>query len=83
MSKSWIKIQRLRRRWLFYEPILAQIEAKGTEKEVRHELSQKIKEILRDGDRAGTPIKFSAYDYCQILGVALEKPILSDCPINE
>lgn len=83
LSKSWVKIQRLRRRWLIYEPILAQIEAKGTVKEVHHELSQKIKEILKDGDRPGTPIKFSTHVYCQILGVALEDPILSDRPISE
>lgn len=83
LGVSWLKVQRLRRRWLIYEPILAKIEAKGSAKEVYHELSQRIKEVLKDGYRCGSPVKFSSADYCQILGVCLEDPSLSERPISE
>jgi transposase len=83
LSKSWLKVQRLRRRWLRYEPILAKIEAKGPVKEINYELSQKIKEVLKDEDRPGTPVTFNTHVYCQILGVSLEDPKLSDRPISE
>jgi hypothetical protein len=83
LSKSWIKVQRLRRRWLRYEPILAKIEAKGQAKDVHYELSQKIKEVLKDEERPGAPVTFNTHVYCQILGVALEDPMLSERPISE
>ena len=83
LSKSWVKVQRLRHRWLSYESILAKIEGKGTAKEVNHELTQKLKEVLKDEDRPGTPVTFSTHVYCQILGVSLEDPKLSERPISE
>lgn len=83
LDKSWIKVQRLRKRWLLFEPILCKIEAKGTAKEVHYELLQKIKEVLQDAPRPGTPCTFSTHEYCQILGVSLEDPNLSDRPISE
>lgn len=83
LDKSWIKVQRLRKRWLIFEPVLCKIEAKGTAKEVHYELLQKIKEVLQDAPRPGTPYTFSTHEYCQILGVSLEDPNLSDRPISE
>ena len=83
LDKSWVKVQRLRTRWLMFESILCEIEAKGTAKEVHYELLQKIKEVLQDAPRPGTPITFSTHVYCQILGVSLEDPNLSDRPISE
>lgn len=83
LDKSWFKVQRLRNRWLSYESILGKIEAKGTTKSVSYELAQKLKEILKDDLRPGTPITFSSHDYCRILGVSLEDPKLSGRPISE
>jgi hypothetical protein len=83
LSKNWLKVQRLRRRWLLYAPILSTIESKGTAKEVHYDLLQKVKEVLKDGERPGTPVKFSTHVYCQILGVSLEDPMDSDRPISE
>ena len=82
-DKSWFKVQRFRERWLSYESILSTIEAKGTAKAVTYELTQKLKEVLKDDARPGTPITFSTHDYCQILGVSLEDPQLSGRPISE
>lgn len=83
LDKSWFKVQRLRDRWLSYESILSTIEAKGTAKSVSYELAQKLKEVLKDDVRPGTPVTFSTHDYCQILGVSLEDPQLSGRPISE
>jgi len=83
LSKSWVKVQRLRHRWLSYESVLSKIEGKGTAKEVNHELMQKLKEVLKDEDRPGAPVTFSTHVYCQILGVSLEDPKLSERPISE
>ena len=83
LDKSWVKVQRLRNRWLMYEPILCKIESKGSAKETNYELTQKIKEVLQDAARSGTPCTFSTHVYCQILGVSLEDPNLSDRPISE
>jgi putative transposase len=82
-SEQVHRVQRLRNRWLMYEPILCKIEAKGSAKEIKYELAQKIKEVLQDAARPGTPSTFSTHVYCQILGVSLEDPNLSDRPISE
>ena len=83
LGYSWEKAKRWRYRWISFQLSLDEIESKGSEEEVRHELELKIRECLSDAPRAGSPSKFSAYEYCQILGVALEEPALSGRPISE
>lgn len=82
-GKSWLKIQKCRRRWLLWEPALSEIEAKGRKKEVHSELSKAVLCALQDSPRSGSPGKFSAVEYCRILGVVLESPSDSGLPITE
>ena len=82
MGASWLKIQRLRNRWLSYELSLATIESSEGEKTVNQALREKIKEVLADEARSGTPAKFSSHDYCQVLAVSLEEPESSNRPIR-
>lgn len=83
LGKNWVKVQRLRHRWLANEPKLAAIENKDASEIIHHELTLCIKDILKDAPRSGSPVKFSTQVYCQILGVSLEDPQLSGRPISE
>lgn len=77
------KVKRWRFRWLSYEAAFASIESEVSDKRVSHELELKIRECLSDAPRPGGPSKFSAHQYCQILGLALEDPALSGRPVSE
>jgi putative transposase len=83
LSIKWPKIQRWRCRWLSHGEKLKAIEEKGEVREIRHELLEYIQVILSDSPRSGAPATFTAHEYCQILGVALESPELSERPISE
>ena len=45
---SWLKIQRLRNRWLSFEKALATIESREGEKTVTQALRQQLREVLAD-----------------------------------
>ena len=79
---SWLKIQRLRNRWISFEEALATIESREGEKTVHQALRQQLREVLADEVRPGTPAKFSSHDYCNMLAVRLEDPELSQRPIS-
>ena len=49
---------------------------------MRYELEKAIREGLSDAERSGSPGKFTAHDYCQIMGVSLEDPNLSGRPTS-
>lgn len=83
LQLKWPKVQRWRYRWLSHETALSAIVQKGESSEIRHELLQYIRLILSDAPRSGAPSTFSAHQYCQILGVSLESPELSERPISE
>jgi len=83
LGYTWEKAKRWRYRWLTIQPGVDQLEAISTPKQVRWEVEKAIRQALSDAPRPGSPAKFSAHDYCQILGVALEAPLLSGRPISE
>ena len=64
------------------QPGLDSIELMTEPKNVRYELEKAIREVLSDAPRSGSPGKFTAHDYCQIMGVSLEEPALSGRPIS-
>ncbi|MCC5945631.1 MAG: helix-turn-helix domain-containing protein [Bernardetiaceae bacterium] len=68
------KVQRCRYHWLSKSSILSAAEEKALSENKRHLLHKAILEALSDAPRSGCPSKFSAEQYCQILGVALENP---------
>lgn len=68
------KVQRCRQYWHSKSTHLSATEAKAVSENKRHLLHKSILEALSDAPRSGCPSKFSATQYCQILGVALEKP---------
>jgi putative transposase len=80
---AWNKVKHWRYRWLSYEPKFTEIESDKATKHLEYDLEKKIREYLADAPRPGTPSKFTAAEYCQILGVALEDPELSGRPISE
>jgi len=82
LGYSWEKAKRWRYRWLELQPTLDIVEATTNPKKVRWQLEKAIGQGLSDAERSGSPGKFSAHDYCQILGVALEDPALSGRPIS-
>jgi len=82
LGYSWEKAKRWRYRWLALQPTLDVVETTAEAKKVRYELEKAIRTGLNDAERSGSPGKFSAHDYCQILGVALEDPALSGRPIS-
>ena len=83
MGYSWEKAKRWRYRWLTIQPGLDQVEAISDPRQVRREVEKAIRQHLGDSPRRGGPSKFSAHDYCQILGLALEDPVLSGRPISQ
>ena len=82
LGYSWEKAKRWRYKWIALQPTLDSIETAIEAKKVRYELEKAIRDGLSDAPRSGSPGKFSAHDYCQILGVSLEAPSLSDRPIS-
>ena len=58
------------------------VETTTDPKKVRWTLEKAIRDGLGDAPRSGSPGKFSAHDYCQIMGVSLEEPALSGRPIS-
>lgn len=80
---SWNKAKRWRDRWLLFEPKLALEEANAEEKEKFHKVEQLLRKFLSDAPRPGSPGKFSAEEFCQILGVSLELPEQSGVPISQ
>ena len=82
LGYSWEKAKRWRYRWIEIQPGLDTIETATDSKKVRHELEKAIRDGLGDAERSGSPGKFTAHDYCQILGVALEEPSLSGRSIS-
>jgi putative transposase len=58
------------------------VETTADPKKVRWELENAIRDGLSDAPRSGSPGKFTAHDYCQIMGVSLEDPNLSGRPIS-
>ena len=77
-------VKKWRARWLEGEAGLHQIvAAEAGEKERVKELERQVRQILSDRGRAGTPMKYTAEQYCRILQVALEPPSQSGRPIND
>ena len=82
LGYSWAKARRWRYRWIEIQPGLDTIETATDSKKVRYELEKAIRDGLGDAERSGSPGKFTAHDYCQIMGVSLEEPALSGRPIS-
>jgi len=82
LGYSWEKAKRWRFRWIQIQPGLDTLETTMDPEKVRWELEKAIRDGLSDAPRSGSPGKFSAHDYCQILGVALEEPSLSGRPVS-
>jgi putative transposase len=53
------------------------------EKEQSKALKEQVRKILEDKERPGTPMKYTAEQYCQVLQVTLESPSESGRPIND
>ena len=84
LGYSWEKSKRWRYRWLESQGILDEIESQGGPKaKMRHELELGIRQCLSDAPRQGGVSKFTAEDYCQILGVSVEAPAASGRPISQ
>ena len=82
LGNSWEKAKRWRFRWIEMQPGLDSIETATDAKKVRYELEKAIRDGLSDAPRSGSPGKFTAHDYCQIMGISLEEPALSGRPIS-
>ena len=82
LGYSWEKAKRWRYKWIDLQPTLDTVETTTDSKKVRYELEKAIRAGLSDAPRSGSPGKFTAHDYCQILGVAMEDPSLSGRPVS-
>ena len=80
---SWAKVKRCRRRWLGFAGVFEEIEGCKGAKPVAYELEKAIRECLRDAPRPGSPGKFTAEEYCRMLGLSVEDPALSGRPISQ
>jgi putative transposase len=77
-------VKKWRARWLENEICLQRIvSAEQSDKEKQKDLSGQVRSILSDQERPGTPMKYSAEQYCQVLQVTLEAPSESGRPIND
>lgn len=76
------RVKRWRLRWLIFEAVFGVVEKNGSEQMLR-ELEVKIRECLSDAPRSGAPMTFTAEQYCQIVGIALEAPSASGRPVSE
>jgi transposase len=72
-------VKKWRGRWLEAAAYLAEIEARGTAKE----LEAAVESVLSDQPRSGAPAKFTAEQVCQIIAVACEPPEESGRPVTE
>lgn len=77
-------VKKWRARWLENENCLFQIvSAEQSEKQKNKDLEYQVRKILSDQERPGTPMTYTAEQYCQVLQVALEPPSQSGRPIND
>jgi putative transposase len=76
------KCKRWREKWISYEPSFKEIESFSEDRLMAHKLEKQVRECLSDSPRPGSPGKFTTEQFCQILGVGLEAPSLSDRPIT-
>lgn len=83
LGYSGEKANRWRYRWLALQPTLDTVETTTDPGKARWELEKAIRAGLSDAERSGSPGKFSAHAYCQILGVALEDPSQSGRPVSQ
>ena len=67
LGYSWAKARRWRYRWIDLQPTLNTVETTTDPKKVRWTLEKAIRDGLGDAPRSGSPGKFSAHDYCQIM----------------
>jgi putative transposase len=67
-----------RKKWIKNMDVLLNME----KEEDNHKYINKIKEVLSDNERSGTPAKFSAEAICQIISVACEAPEDSENPLS-
>ncbi len=74
LGLDWRKVQRCRLHWQSQQASLLASELKSVEDKKPSLLLKSVLLALSDAPRCGCPSKFSAEQYCQILGVALEKP---------
>lgn len=82
LGYSGEKAKRWRYRWLALKPTLDTVEMTTEPKKARWELEKAIRAGLSDAERSGSPGKFSAHHYGQILGVAFEEPSQSGRPVS-
>jgi putative transposase len=75
-SKRW------RDQWLPYKEAFTAIENMGCE-DIEKNMTKKIMECIADAPCSGAACTFSAEQYCQIMGIALEPPGNSGRPINK
>ena len=83
LGYSWAKARRWRYRWIELQPKLQQIESNAPPKQRHFQVEQSLRQALADAPRTGSPGKFSAQQYCQILAVAVEDPALSGRPVSQ
>lgn len=77
-------VKKWRARWLEGQASLQNIVTREqSEKERKKNLSEQVRKILSDQERPGTPMRYSAEQYCQVLQVSLEAPSESGRPIND
>ena len=76
-------VKKWRYRWLEGEEILREmIDQKRNIKEFEKVLTEQVEMVLSDGERIGRPPTYTPEQYCQVLEVALEKPVRSGRAIN-
>jgi transposase len=77
-------VKKWRAKWLENEECLQNIViSEQLEKQKNKDLEATVRSILNDRARTGTPMTYTAEQYCQILQVALEPPSQSGRPIND
>lgn len=77
-------VKKWRARWLEGQACVQNIvTAQESEKQKNTDLNEQVRKILSDRERAGTPMTYTAEQYCQVLQVALEPPSESGRPIND
>jgi hypothetical protein len=67
-------VRRCHLHWNSHQSSLLAIEAKSISEKKPSLLRKSVLSALSDAPRSGCPSKFSAEQYCQMLGVALENP---------
>lgn len=72
-------VQQWRNRWLKEVPRLTAIEVSGGSDQ---ELKKAVEEVLRDQQRQGAPVKFTATQVTQLIAMAYELPQNSAHPVS-